>query len=188
MSNHLLISPPSGTSRYLNSFFPFCFNAWQDLDPAMKDSISLSSFKSTYLKQIRPTKSNILNIHDRIGLPLLTRLRVNFSDLRDHRFNHGFNCSSPTCRCSVEIESTEHFFLRCPRFISPRQTLLSNIATALSTDISVFPDGHLTDILLYGSPAFNSDTNKIILTITLHYIKSTGRFNKIEAYSGTSTP
>ena len=187
LSDHLLASPPSGTLRYRNSFFPYCFNAWQDLDPALKDSDSLSSFKTTYLKKIRPTKSNVFGIHDRIGLPLLTRLRVNFSDLREHRFNHKFNCPSPLCQCTLDSESTEHFFLRCPRFSSPRQTLLSNIASALSTDISVFPHGHLTDILLFGSPAFNPGTNKTILTASLHYIKTTGRFNKIEAYFGNTT-
>ena len=119
--DHLLASPPSGTLRYRNSFFPYCFNAWQDLDPTLKDSDSLSSFKTTYLKKIRPTKSNVFGIHDRIGLPLLTRSRVNFSDLREHRFNHKFNCPSPLCQCTLDSESTEHFFLRCPQFSSPRQ-------------------------------------------------------------------
>ena len=113
---------------------------------------------------------------------MLTRMRVNFSDLRDHRFNHSFNCPSPICDCSVEIESPEHFFLRCPKYISQRQTLLSNIATAIHADPSVLPDSHLTNILLFGSPSYNNITNKIITNASLHYIKSTGRFKKIEAY------
>ena len=184
LSEHLLSSPPPNfsTIRYKNSYFPFCYNAWQDLDPALKESDSLFSFKSNYLKNIRPSKSNLFGITDRFGTPLLTRLRVNFSDLRDHRFNHKFNCTSPFCACSSEIESTEHFFLRCPLFISQRQTLLSNIAAALSSDISILPHSHLTNILLYGSPSFNNITNKTILTASLHYIKSSGRFNTIEAY------
>ena len=184
LSEHLLTSPPpySSTNRYKKSFFPFCFNAWQDLEPALKESVSLSSFKSNYLKNIRPAKSNLFGIKDRFGIRLLTRLRVNFSDLRDHRFNHKFNCTSPICECSNEIESTEHFFLRCPQFTHQRQTLLSNIAAALSSDISILPHSHLTNILLHGSPSFNDITNKTILIASLHYIKTTGRFNTIEAY------
>lgn len=182
LTEHLLTSPPSGTNRYKNSFFPFCYNTWQDLDPALKGADSLSKFKSNYLKNIRPKKQNFYGIIDRTGIPRLTRMRVDFSDLRDHRFNHSFRCNSPICDCTGGIESTEHFFLHCPKFNSQRQTLLSNIATALNTDISVFPDSHLTEILMYGSPSFNNVTNKIILTASLHYIKSTGRFNQIEAY------
>ena len=182
LGDHLLSSPPEGTNRYKNSFFPFCYNAWQDLDPAIKESDSISSFKTKYLKKIRPKKSNVYGITDKIGIPMLTRMRVNFSDLRDHRFNHSFNCPSPICDCTVEIESPEHFFLRCPKYISQRQILLSNIATAIHADPSVLPDSHLTNILLFGSPSFNNITNKIITNASLHYIKSTGRFKKIEAY------
>ena len=154
----------------------------------MKGSDSLSKFKSSYIKGIRPSKSNLYGIIDRFGIPLLTRMRVKFSDLRDHRFNHNFNCASPWCTCLTEVESTEYFFLRCPNYALQRQTLLSNIAIALSTDISVFPDSHLTNILLYGSPSFNKITNNIILNASLHFIKSTGRFNKIEAYRENIPP
>ena len=66
-------------------------------------------FKSNYLKTIRPSKSNIFDIQGRIGLPRLTRLRVNFSDLRGHRFDHRFNCPDALCKCSLENESAEHF-------------------------------------------------------------------------------
>ena len=32
----------------------------------------------------------VYNIHDPIGLKFLTRLRVNFSHLREHKFRHNF--------------------------------------------------------------------------------------------------
>ena len=133
-------------------------------------------------------KRNIFGIHDRMGLPILTRLRVHFSDLREHRFNHRFNCPSPVCKCSIENESTEHFFLRCPRYSVIRQTLLSNLAIAVNNEILNLPHGHLTNIMLYGSTSFNNVTNKTILTISIHFIKASGRFNKIEAYSGKGPP
>ena len=113
-------------------------------------------------------------------------MRVEFSDLRDHRFNHNFNCISPTCKCEMEPESNEHFLLRCPTYSSSRSILLSNIAIAVNDEILNFPQDHLSRILLFGSPSFNSITNKRILEITLHFIKSTGRFNKIEAYASVA--
>ena len=165
---------PSGTIRLSNTFCPYCFNQWNKIDPALKSSISLASFKSNYLKMIRPSKSNVFGIEDRIGLPRLTRLRVNFSDLREHGFDHRFNCPNPLCKCSIENESTEHFLLRCPLYSTIRKTLLSNLAIAVNDEILNLPHDHLTSIILYGSTSFNLITNKTILII---------KFNKIEAYS-----
>ena len=83
----------------------------------------------------------------------------------------------------MEYESNEHFLLRCPNHISFRTILLNNIAIAVNNGILNLPPDHLTRILLFGSPSFNDITNKIILEITIHFIKSSVRFNKIEAYS-----
>ena len=124
---------------------------------------------------IRPSKSNVFGIDDRIGLPRLTRLRVNFSDLREHRFDHRFNCPNPLCKCSIENESTEHFLLRCLLYSTIRKTLLSNLAIAVNDEILNLPHDHLTSIILYGSTSFNLITNKTILIITLHFIKASGR-------------
>ena len=89
----------------------------------------------------------MFGIHDRNGLPLLTRLRVNFSDLREHRFNHNFNCPNPSCKLCIDNESTEHFLLRCPILSTTRQTLLSNLAIAVNDEILNLPHDHLTRIL-----------------------------------------
>ena len=183
LSEYILKSTPTGTLRYLNTFFPFCYNAWNDIDPSFKECETSISFKSKYIKTIRPLKNNTFGIHDLQGIPLLTRMRVGFSDLRDHRYNHSFNCDSPICKCKIEEESNEHFLLRCPLYTLNRKTLLGNIAIAVCDEILNIPHGHLTGILLYGSSSFNYITNMTILRITIHFIKSTGRFNKIEAYN-----
>ena len=131
---------------------------------------------------MRPPKTKLFGINDRQGLRLLTRLRVDFSDLRQHRYNHHFNCLNATCRCLTENETSEHFLICCPRFSLHRFTLFGNIAP-VAPDIIVLTDDQLSSILLFGSPTFNDITNKIILTSTIHFIKITGRFNKIEAYT-----
>lgn len=178
----VLHSTPNGTNRYKNTFFPYCFTQWQDIDINIKLSPSVEKFKHNYIKIMRPPKTKLFGINDRQGLRLLTRLRVDFSDLRQHRYNHHFNCLNATCRCLTENETSEHFLIRCPRFSLHRFTLFSNIAP-VAPDIIVLTDDQLSSILLYGSPTFNDITNKIILTSTIHFIKITGRFNKIEAYT-----
>ena len=112
------------------------------------------------------------------------KLRVDFSDLRDHRFNHGFrNCPSPTCRCGCEDETTEHFLARCSLFTEHRASLLGTISNLFNNDISILPHNHLTDILLFGSAVYNDITNKLILESTIRYIKCTKRFAKLEAFT-----
>ena len=183
LSMFVLNSPPSGSQRYMNTFFPFCYIHWQDIDLTLKNSLSVEKFKYEYIKIFRPPKTNLFGIQDRQGLRLLTRLRVDFSDLRQHRYKHHFHCMDPTCQCSTENETSEHFLIRCPRFSLQRLTLFSNIATVVP-DIILLADDQLSSILLFGSPFFNNVTNKIILTSTIYFIKITGRFNKIEAYTG----
>merc|ERR1711964_535569 len=162
---------------------PYCYNHWLDIDLPIKQSKSIDEFKSKYIKLMRPPKPNLFGIQDRHGLRLLTRMGVEFSDLREHRFDHNFNCPTPVCKCGTESESTEHFLLRCPLFSLHRLTLFSNIASAVNNTKFNLPDEHLSSILLFGSPTYNSITNKSILTTTIHVIKFSGRFNKIEAYT-----
>ena len=52
-------------------------------------------------------------MNDRIGVKLLTRLRVDFNDLNLNKFDHRFNCGSQLCLCSQGSKSTVHFFLHC---------------------------------------------------------------------------
>ena len=63
-----------------------------------------------------------------MGLKLLTRIRIGFSHLKEHKFKHNFQDSvDPLCSCGNDIESTVHFFLHCPNFTTQRQTLLDKL-------------------------------------------------------------
>ena len=124
----------------------------------------------------------MFKIRDIFGLKLVTRLRVDFSDLRLHRFNHKFNCENPTCACGLEDESTDHFLLRCPRFVAPRINLLSSISDAINPSILDLPHDHLSNILINGSPVYNEISNKLIIESTIRFIRKTKRFKVLEAY------
>ena len=66
---------------FKNSFFHSTLNDWYKLDETIKNSESISIFKSRLLSFIRPLQSNVYNIFDPIGLKFLTRLRLGFSYL-----------------------------------------------------------------------------------------------------------
>ena len=106
----------SRTTFFKNSFFPYCTSEWNKLGPNLRNSTSISIFIKSLLAFIRPKPCYIYNIIDPPCLKILTRLRVNLSHLiREHKFHHNFlDTLNPLCSCSLEIESTSHYLLRCP--------------------------------------------------------------------------
>ena len=113
---------------YFKNSFPYCVREWNKINPNLRNSPSLSVFKKGLLAFIRPKECSIYNIIDPYGLKLLTRLRVNLSHLREHKFRHNFlNTLNPLCSCMLETESTDHYLLRCPFYADVRKTLFDNI-------------------------------------------------------------
>ena len=58
------------------------------------------------------------NVHNPKGIIQLTRLRVSFSHLKEHKFRHNFH-DTPDSFCfwrTNAIETTEHYLLQCSNF------------------------------------------------------------------------
>ena len=84
---------------------------WSKLDKNIQQSKTITSFRDSLLKIGWPTSKPAYNIHNPTGLELFTRLRFRPSDLNEHKFNHNFrDCLNPLCPCSLEVESSSHFF------------------------------------------------------------------------------
>ena len=83
--------PNFRTERFKSTFFPSCSSNWNQLDPNIKNSSSIEIFKRALLSFIRPKPANVYRIHHPRGLKLLTRLRLDLSHLREHKFRHNFN-------------------------------------------------------------------------------------------------
>ena len=75
---------------------------------------SYTAFKNALLTFIRPKHVDTFGIHNPIGMQLLTRLRLGFSHLNEHKFRHNFReFLNPLCKCKFEPETRSHFLLRC---------------------------------------------------------------------------
>ena len=167
----------SHTDYFQNSFFPYCVNEWNKLGVEIRKSVSISMFKKSLLSFIRPNSRPVFNIIDPTGLKLLTRLRVNLSHLREHKFRHNFlDTVNPLCSCSLEIESTSHYLLRCPFYRCLRKTLLDNIVDIIGS-VSGLSDDKLVDLLLYGNNMYSMENNASILKYTIVFLKSSERFD-----------
>ena len=108
---------------------------------------------------------------------LLTRLRLQFSHLNDHKFGHNFrDCVSPMYDCGAETETTSHFFLSCQFFAIERQKLRD--VYRINDSIKEVNEESLIDVLLYGSGRLNDSKNKQILLHTICYIQANKRFEQ----------
>ena len=134
-------------------------------------------FKKALLKFIRTIPNSVFGVADIYGIKLLTRLRVGLSHLREHKFRHNFQDTiNPLCSCSLEIESTFHFFLRCQNFIIPRTNLMNELRK-LDSGILILDEKSLTKLLLYGDSKFETKVNKKILLASINFVLSTKRFD-----------
>ena len=116
------------TEYFANSFFPYTIKEWNNVSPEFRKSVSYEVFKYSLLKFIRPSPNSLLNVSDSLRIKLLTRLRLGLSHLREHKFNHNFQDTiNPLCPCSLESESTTHFFLRCQNFTDLRKCLMNEL-------------------------------------------------------------
>ena len=151
-------------------------NDWFNLDSTIRDSESIAIFKKRLLSFIRPISRNVYNIFDPIGLKFLTRLRLGFSHLNEHRFRHNFQeCINPLCSCSLETENTLHYLLHCHHFSQNRINLMNSVNSVFE-NFDILSDNIKTDVLLYGDPRLDGESNKIILEAVISYIKTSERF------------
>ena len=111
-----IYEPFCRTVSFKNSFLPYAIKEWNKLDSEIRNAKTYASFRKMLLNFIRPIGNSTRKIYDPLGIKLLTRLRLGFSHLSEHKFRHKFADSlNPLCSCSLETESTLHFFSTLPK-------------------------------------------------------------------------
>ena len=165
------------TDSFKSTFFPYCISQWNNLSENIKNAKSINKFKSLILDCIRVKENSVFAIHDPLGIKLLTRLRLNFSHLNEHKFRHNFRDTlNPLCKCGGGIETTSHFFLRCHLY-APQRSELLNTVYRLNPTIKNFAEENLVHLLLFGSDDYDFKLNKKIIKLTISYLKTSGRFD-----------
>ena len=73
-------------------------------------------------------ENSLFSIYDPLGVKLLTRLRLQFSNLNEDKFTHGFEDTiNAMCACGSEVETTEHFLLCCHLYSPQRLELFEDL-------------------------------------------------------------
>ena len=115
---------------------------------------------------------------DLLGIKQLSRLRLGFSHLREHKFRHNFSDTiNPMCSCTLHPETTTHFLLHCHNYAIIRQTLMSDLQM-IDSSIMLLNDTNFVNLLLFGNSSFNDLTNRNIFIASIKYIKSSLRFEE----------
>ena len=95
---------------FRKSFFPPTVIEWDNLDLKIRNSETISAFKKSILKFIRTYSNSVFNCCSPNGIKLITRLRLGYSHLREHKFSQNFQHTlNPVCSRKDDIETTIHF-------------------------------------------------------------------------------
>ena len=73
-------------SIFLSMFFPCVIGEWNKINREIRKSGTYNTFRKSILNFIRTSVSKVYNINDAIGIKLITRLCLGFSDLCEHKF------------------------------------------------------------------------------------------------------
>ena len=100
---------------------------WNKIDIKIRNS-PYSVFRNYLLSEHRPKPSLLYNFHNPSGIKVFTRLTLGLSHLNEHKFNHNFDdCVNPFCICSLEPESTSHFFLHSHHYNTIQPILFEDL-------------------------------------------------------------
>ena len=158
--------------RGVISCFPSVAIEWNKLDSSLPKVKSFTDFKNNILSFMRSKANSVLNCNNSKGLKFVTRLRLRLSLLREHKFKHSFQDSiNPLWSCSLDVESTIHYFLQCPLFTIKRHTLLNTISQ-IDNKLLHSNESNLTQHL-FCNPYRDTKTNTEILNATVNYVLTT---------------
>ena len=116
---------------------------------------------SKFITEIYKTYSQQLNVSDSLKIKLLTRLRLGFSYLIEHEFNQNSQDTvNPLCSCSLESESTSHFFLCCQK-IKHLCKCLMNELIKIGSCIHTLYEKSITKLLQYGNIDMTANKTKV---------------------------
>ena len=135
------------------------------------------------LKFIKPSSNSLFNCHSLKGIKLITRLRLDLSHLRKHKFRHNFqDALNPIWSCGDDIETTIHYLLHFSNYSDEGRTLLEGLQS-IGEKIHDKSDSQITELLLFGVSSNNDASNTYILNATIQCILATKRFDVPLTYS-----
>ena len=138
----------------------------------IKESKSLASFKNARSYHYNPIKvpKYYYNVGCRRAEVLYARLRMRCSTLKQHLFLRNIEPDPYCSNCnSNQVESIDHYFLKCSKYRDPRSDLFNSLNTDVQVPIT-------SQLLLYGNELESYEYNCHIFRCVQNFILKTKRF------------
>ena len=148
------------------------------MDSRIRNLPSISTFKRATLDFISSNPTPMFKINRLSCFVFLTRLRVGFSHLCEHKFRHGFlDTVDPICSyCMNTVENTKHYLLHYSNFANQRTVLLDDLRN-LAINHGPLDSSTLPWMLLFGNPKFSCNVSSGIIHAVIKFIESINRFS-----------
>ena len=141
--------------------------------------MGLVDFKCKLKQELKPFKFRHYSKGSKLGNTLLTRIRLERSDLNLHKFTVGHS-ESPECLCHFKQESSQHYLIDCFLYSSERQTLFDRVEHFIP-NFNRFSKSRKYEILVRGikpdDPYFYT-TNTTLALAVQSFIFRTKRFSE----------
>ena len=155
------------------SFFPYFSSLWNNLDVKIQ-LLPLYDFKVNLKDELKPRKYRHFGKGSKIGNRLLTRIRLEISDLNSHKFAIGQSEYSE-CLCHSKYETSQHYLIDCFLFSCERQTLFDQVEHFIP-NFKNFSKSLKYKILVMGintdDPDFNRTNTSISIAVQNYILKS----------------
>ena len=162
------------TEPFRNSTLPSAISLWNNIDQSIRDSSSLSIFKTKIGKLHAINRNTLFQYGNRKFQIIMAQMRMNFSDLNDHLFRH--HCiDSPLCVCQKASETVIHYLFECELLDEQRHIMFESLYEILTENNIDFT----VDILLQGSSDLNKEDNLNIIYSVQKFIIESRRFGSL---------
>ena len=166
-------TPPYKHAFYRDSAIPSMISNWNKLPNEIRTNKSIKEFKFLFKTEYnRPTCP--LYLHgERLAQMSHTRIRLKFSNLNYHLYNHGLS-NSPNCdQCNVS-ETPMHYLMECNKYSTIRNEMITKINDILLPTVNR-PGTALLNILLHGKKELSHNENIKLFDVVHSYIRKSGR-------------
>ena len=147
---------------------------WNNLVLKIRKSETVSAFKRSILKSVRRSSTHIPN-----RIKFITRLRLAFSHLREHRFRQNlriFLIQFTVLGWYRDYYSLPvHYMVHCPNYLDERRTFLDKCQN-IGENIYDKIDFQISEFLLFGVSSNNDASNTCVLNAIIQYTLATKRF------------
>ena len=158
------------TSIFKKSCIPSSIRLWNNLDPSIRQSSSINSFKNSLIADtagLMVPKHYYFSLNRFVSV-MHARIRNNCSDLNEDLFNNHIRLDT-TCTCQAISESASHYFFECRLYNAARIQLFHETRAFHPLNI---------ELLLFGDSALSYEQNCILFEAVQFYILRTKRFKR----------